>query len=224
MPTNDEATAKRRMVVEEIEIPEKTSETHSEKPAESTKPDILDEGVKVSSHDLTDEKSTHSPEKPVYSPRKQGSPFFWIVIPGIFILGAILGGIIYYEKGVNTISPEATPTMSSSATPISTPTPSATADVSKFAVAIFNGSGIPGEAAKAKELLASAGFNVVSTGNAASYDFTKTIIKAKSSVDPSVIQKLKDTLSKNYLVGDSQTLTASSANDIEVTIGSSKAE
>ncbi len=218
------------MVVEEIEIPDKeahTTETGVEdKSLEQGIPDILDTDAKVSSQDVVENEDVRSPQKDTQEVAKEKSPVFWILIPGIFILGAILGGIVFYQKGVNTIDVDTTPAPVASAAPAITPTstPSANVDVSKFNVAIFNGSGIAGEAGKVKDLLTNAGFNIVSTGNAATYDYTKTIIKAKSTVGTSVIQKIKDALSKVYVIGDPQTLSSSSTTDIQVVVGSSKAE
>jgi hypothetical protein len=223
MPEKEEQQTKHRMVVEEIEIPEKTTKVEGKEPepVPEHKPDILDEGIKVSSQELIDKPTNNRP----LPSSKQGSPIFWILIPGVLILGAILGGIVFYEKGVNiklSEGPTPTPSISTSTTP--TPTPSATPDISNLEIAVLNGSGISGEAAKAKQILDTAGFNVVSTGNAASYDYTKTIIKAKSTVDSSVIQRIKDTLSKSYVMGDNQTLATTSTTDIQIIVGSSKAE
>lgn len=243
MPNKDDH-ARHRIVVEEVEIPNETEKT-----------EIISGDANISSQDLTSKEEKEAvviaetksePQAPVeaspspisnskpdlgFEPvkaRKEKSPIFWILVPGIFILGAILGGVVFYQKGVNTIKVEETPTPSispdvtQSATPIPSASPSATVDVSKFDIAIYNGSGTPGEAGKAKDILTAAGFSVTSTGNAATYDYTKTIIKAKSTVDASVIAKLKTALSATYSVGDSQTLTPSATTDIQVVVGSTK--
>ena len=238
MPDKENANIRHRMVVEEIEIPEnKSQEPENESPKETPHIEAT-EGVKeiqpeeqknrmVSSAEIAQQQPQALTEIP-QNVSKEKSPVPLILISGIFILGAILGGIIFYQKGVNTNpstpAPEPTPTVS--AVPVATPasTPKAVVDISKFNIAVFNGSGTAGEASKAKALLTDAGFNVVSTGNAATYDYTKTIIKAKSTVDASVIQKIKDALSKVYVVGDSQTLSSSSTTDIQIVVGSSKAE
>ncbi len=236
MPNKEDSASRHRMVVEEIEIPNTVSASESsiakEKMMEETpQPEILNEGIKTSGGEDTQEtikepeKTSSFIERPTEI-KKPGSPVAWILIPGIFILGAILGGIVFYQKGVNTIDVEPTPTPVSSLNPVSTPTPTpkSEVDVSEFDVAVYNGSGTAGEAGVVKKLLEDAGFNVVSTGNAATYDYTKTIIKAKASIDSAVIEKLKDALSENYVVGDSQTLSSSSTTDIQIVVGSSKAE
>ena len=226
MPNKEDSTSRHRMVVEEIELPsDKPAEEVSnleEKPlVEVVEAKTPDEKPK---DDITFGENFNKPPEV----NKVKTPIFWILIPGIFILGAILGGIIFYQKGINTTDVKSTPTPIPTSSPIvsSTPTPASEADVdiSEFKVSVFNGSGTAGEAGKVKTLLVDAGFTVVSTGNAATYDYTKTIIKAKSSVDDSVIQKIKKALSEDYVVGDNQTLSSSSTTDIQVVVGSSKAE
>ena len=228
MPQKEDSATRHRMVVEEIAIPDNSPKIVEGDPPLKPEPDILKEGVEVSSQEVIEKPSMlglRSNEEPPQI-EKQKSPVFWILIPGLFILGAILGGVFFYQKGVNTTGTKATPTPVASSVPTTKPSssPAANIDVSKFNVAIFNGSGIAGEAGKVKDLLVAAKFNVVSTGNASTYDYKETIIKAKSTVDPSVIQKVKDALSKNYAIGASQTLAASSTTDIQIVVGSSKAE
>lgn len=238
MPNKEESAARHRMVVEEVEIPEATSKKATEETVREIKPDILEEAASTSSQEvLQDQSREESAEEKMTDNGfqqtdvkviKEKSPVFWILVPGIFILGAILGGIFFYQKEVNTIDAENTPTPVATPEVSVTPTPTTKAeqkiDVSEFDIAILNGSGIAGEAGKVKTLLEDAGFSVTSTGNAPTYDYTKTIIKAKSTVDNSVIEKLKEALLESYEVGDSQTLPSSSTTDIQVIVGSSKAE
>jgi len=234
MPNKEDSATRHRMVVEEIEIPEKSTESQPVEPQEAApveqpKPDILDEGVKTSSKELIENNNDAQAHPADENPRKhekQSSPVFWILIPGIFILGGILGGVVFYQKGVGSLDVVESPTPIASTAPVILPTasPSANIDISKFDLAVLNGSGIAGEAGKVKDLLTKAGFNVTSTANAATYDYTETIIKAKSTVGASVIQKIKDALKKNYLIGDEQTLSSSATTDIQIIVGSSKAE
>lgn len=231
----DKKSESRRMVVEEVEIPSKTEE--------NPVLEVINENEKISSEVLTknediqieesqpkenvsvqEEPKKEIPVKPIQE-TKQKSPVFWILIPGFLILGGILGGIVFYQKNA-TLTPKPSATPQASITVSATPSPSASpsAKISEFDIAIYNGSGIAGEAGKVKTLLEDSGFSVVSTGNAATYDYTKTIIKAKADIDASVIKKLRDTLSENYVVGEDQTLSSTSTTDIQVVVGSSKAE
>lgn len=150
-----------------------------------------------------------------------------IIVPGLFLLGALLGGIYFYQKGlggtIGVAKPTPTPeAMETSATPSASP--SATLDLTKYPVNVLNGSGIAGEAGKAKTSLEKAGFKVSGTGNASSYDFTKTVIKAKADVPEDFLTKLTDELGKTYSMDKNQTLAASSSDSVQVIIGSSKAK
>lgn len=147
-----------------------------------------------------------------------------ILIPGVLLLGALLGGIVFYRSSVNTQkSAEETP-VPTETTDVTTPTssPSATLDLSKYTVDILNGSGIAGEAGKVKTILTDAEFKVGTAGNAATYDYTKTVVKAKSTVDAAFVTKLIETLGKTYIVDKAQTLSTSSSNDVQVVVGTSK--
>ena len=158
------------------------------------------------------------------NPRSGPNPLF-ILIPGVLLLGALLGGVYFYQKGVN-LELQASPTPEASIEPTLTPTasPSAKLDLTKFSINVQNGSGIAGTAGSAKDLLTKAGFKVSGTGNADNYDYTDTIIKAKTSVSADFVSKLTTTLSGMYSVAKAQTLPDTSKDDIIVIIGSSKAK
>lgn len=154
------------------------------------------------------------------------SPFV-IIIPGIFLLGALLGGIYFYQKNVNSdVPPSPSPTLTvvTQGTNSPTATPAATVDFTKYAINIMNGSGIVGEAGKVKTLVEGAGFKVSATGNASSYDYTKTVIKAKADVPADFLAKLSTTLSKNYVLDNNAVLSISSPDMVQVIIGSTKAK
>lgn len=164
----------------------------------------------------------------VEEPIDQGKPTnpLWIIIPGIFLLGALLGGIIFYQKSLNksvteTPSPSPVNEMTTSS-PTPSDIPISQVNFAKYPILIQNGSGIPGEASNVSSILTAAGFSVSGTGNADSYDFTKTVIQAKADVPASFITKLSDTLSKTYVVDKPQSLPDSSTNEIVVIVGSSK--
>jgi hypothetical protein len=229
MPNKSEGKDRKRMVVEEVGTNDAPKEEVKETEIKH-EPEILTEAAKDTSPIEPETPATIA--KPavdskigVQKSSKSPSIALWIIIPGIFLLGAILGGIVFYQKGVNS-GDEASPTPT--ATPISSPVPSssptATEDLTKYTISIFNGSGIAGEAGRAKTLLTTAGFKIGSTGNAASYDYTKTIIKAKSTVDAAFVSALSVSLGKTYVVDTAQTLATTSADTIQVVIGSSKAE
>ncbi len=216
---NEEKSKRKRMVVEEVKSEETPKAEEASKKEENAaeaviEPKILDEAA-------TDTVSI----EPQLETKKSSLIALWIIIPGIFLLGAILGGIVFYQRGVSS-SQEVTPTPTAAPTsaPVVSASPSASAVLTKYTINIFNGSGIAGEAAKAKTLLTTAGFKVGSTANAASYDYTKTIIKAKITVEASFVAALSTALAKSYSVDTAQTLASTSADTVQVVIGSSKAQ
>lgn len=220
MPENSKS--RKRMVVEEVKVTEPPKKEEEKKEVE-LEPKILDEAAKISSHELISEEKVQLNEEKPPEAKKQISPIFWIIIPGMFLLGAILGGIVFYQRGVNRGQEEAaspTPIAIASTAPIASP--SATIDLTKYTIDILNGSGISGEAGKVKTILTTTGFKVGSTGNAATYDYTKTLIKAKSDVDAAFVSQLSTALGKTYLIDSSQTLATSSADEVQVVVGSSK--
>lgn len=212
MPNKEDPKTRKRIVVEEFQA------------EQVAKPEILHESAKVSSQDLISNEGIQLTNEAPQVSKKTSSPVLWIVIPGIFLLGAILGGIVFYQKGVNK-SHEETPSPIASMTPLPTPSasPSASVDLTKYSISILNGSGIAGEANKVKTLLTGAGFKVGSTANAATYDYTKTIIKAKNTVEVSFITALSNALGKTYVVDTLQNLASSSADSVQVIVGTSKA-
>jgi hypothetical protein len=222
MPEKTEKKARKMIVVEEV----KSEEQNSQKETAEKKPQILDEAAKTASDKNpaeTIDTPTESAQEEIIPEKRQISPVFWIIIPGIFILGAILGGIIFYQKGVNKgEAAVATPTPAAIASPAATG--SAEIDLTKYTISILNGSGIAGEAGRAKTLLTKAGFEVGTPTNAASYDYTKTIIKAKETVEEAFLTKLTSTLNETYVVDEVQTLGSSSSAEVQIVIGSTKAD
>ena len=165
--------------------------------------------------------------EPVPELKSSGTNPLVIIVPGIFLLGALLGGIYFYQKGTNFLpksNPTPTPTEVATASAAPSAVPTATVDLTKYPVSILNGSGTPGEAGKVKDILTGGGFKVLTTGNASSYGFTKTVIKAKADVPASFLTELSSLLSKTYVLDANQTLPASSSDSVQIIVGSSKAK
>ena len=243
MAKKDEAPRK-RMVVEEVgqtetNVPQEPVEELKEKVGELQ---TITEGISQSAEKSSEvqeeiveaaEKVVPAPtvvpnpvEPPKYQPSSGPSPMA-IILPGILLLGALLGGILFYQKNistdsVNNVETKSTESMGAVETPTASATPTAVLDLTKFKISVLNGGGVPGEAGKAKTLLETAGFTVASTANAKDYSFTKTIIGAKSTVDKAFLEALSAALSKTYVVGTLEELPASSTDSVVVTIGSSK--
>ncbi len=147
-----------------------------------------------------------------------------VIVPGLFLLGALLGGIVFYQRSLEegqNLFPTSTETPVETTQATSSPAP--TVDVTKYEIKVLNGSGIAGEASKAQDLIEGEGFVVSSTGNAANYSYTQTIIQVKEGVDEGFIAKLKETLSEGYKVSVTvEDLEDSSKDSVIVIVGSTK--
>ena len=199
-----------RMVVEEIGNPK--------------------EEVKPTEEVAIDKPQVEEIIKPEPVKEKSSFNILWILIPGMLLLGLLIGGIFAYVFGIQKIS-SSQPTDSEETqnitveptiSPTTKPTASPSDSLSKYKIKILNGSGIKGEAGKVQTLIETAGFTVLSTGNASTYDFTKTQISIKTGVDQEFITSLIKTLEKNYQLEDTKT-SSSQTNDVTVTVGSLKA-
>ena len=163
---------------------------------------------------------------------KEESSFniLWILIPGMLLLGLLIGGIFAYVFGIQKISDikktdtseSQNITAESTVSQTAKPTASPSASLSKYKIKILNGSGIKGEAGKVQTLIESAGFTVLSTGNAATYDYTKTQITIKTGIDPDFVSTLAATLKKSYQLENTKTV-SSQTNDITIIVGNLKA-
>lgn len=216
---DEEGKARTRMVVEEV------SPVITEKVIEVEKVEKVLEEEGHEAKILTEAAST-TDTSDIIPVKKSPSIILTIIIPGIFLLGALLGGIIYYEKVVNKdVAPSPIDTIAPSATSTPSASPSATLDLTKYTIVVQNGSGTAGEAGKVKDLLTTAGFKVGTTGNAATYDFTKTVIKTKKTVEADYVAKLTTALGKTYEVDSTVISLADTSKDsVIVIVGTSKAK
>ena len=88
-----------------------------------------------------------------------------------------------------------------------------------MSIAVKNGSGVTGAAAKASDFLKGLGYNVVSTGNADRDDYKNTKIQVKEA-KKEFLDILKGDLSKNYTIGEtSSDLPENSSEDALIIIG-----
>ena len=162
--------------------------------------------------------------------KKKGPGFFKILLIILIILSVIaviVGGVFYYQKNISNSKNEESPeTVQENPTTAPTATPTEAVekvDYSKYTLQILNGSGIPGEAAKAQEMLTDLDFEDVTTGNASNYDFENSVIALKEGVPDQVFTDIKDLLNSTYNVEDTkETLDDSSTYDVVVTIGQRK--
>lgn len=220
-----EVTAPVEEIKEKVEELQTLTEGISESAEKSAKvqEELVEAAQKVESIPTVQPQNTGD----LVSYKKDRTNPLIIIIPGVLLLGALLGGIYFYQKNIVATQPTPLPAGTDiSETPIATPTasPSSKLDLTKFPINVENGSGIPGTAGTAKDLLTKAGFKVSATGNAETYDYTDTVIETQASVPAEFVAKLTATLSTTYKVGTPKSLPASSSDEVVVIIGSNKAQ
>lgn len=204
-----EEPKKKMVVVEEVAVEESPIE---EQPIEKSTPV---EEPKAEKQEVIVEPIEEESEK---------SNYLWIIIPTALLVGALVGGLITYFSGISkfssvapTPSPVATTESVSEVTP--TATPSSTVKREDLKVQILNGSGISGEAGKAKTLLEGLGYKNIDTGNASSSDFVQTEIAIKAASKDALATVIKDLSTKYTAVEASKALATTSKYDIVITIG-----
>ena len=144
-----------------------------------------------------------------------------IIIGAIVVVLIAAGGFLYYQSTQKKLaSPPADTTVTITKEPSTTPTPE-DVKIEEYSIEIQNGSGIAGEAGRAKALIEEEEFVVDSTGNADNYDYTETVVHAKEGVSEAWLDKLKEVLNGKYEVKSRvETLDdADSDSDVVVIIG-----
>ncbi len=121
------------------------------------------------------------------------------------------GGQVGFNKEDSYIEPTAVPSVE--------PTPQEDANFSTYKIEVLNGTGIAGEAQNAAELLEGAGFSDITTSNALSYDYKKTVVEVKDAVPEKAIEELINALSQDYNVATASSTLKESTYDIRITTG-----
>ena len=116
-------------------------------------------------------------------------------------------------------TPQATPTPTPTTEPTPTPTP-IELDKTSLKISVLNGTATKGLAKTLKTSLETEGFSVQNTGNV-SPPQENTIIKIKES-KKIYSQSIKDVVSKQYTLGEDQTLEESENFDVIIIIGKNK--
>lgn len=129
----------------------------------------------------------------------------WKIIIGavvVVLVGA--GGFLYYQSSQNKLAnPPSDTSVTITQEPSASPTPEVDVEIDAFSIEIQNGSGIAGEAGRAKYLVEGEDFVVDTTGNADNYDYEETVIQAKEGVSEAWIDQLKEVLGGKYAVKSS---------------------
>jgi hypothetical protein len=87
-----------------------------------------------------------------------------------------------------------------------------------FKIQILNGTGKTGSANQARDLLVAKGYHVVSTGNAANFNYQTSILQAKEG-DQEIVDLLTNDLKERYTVTVGLPLPEGSPFDIIIIIG-----
>lgn len=200
-----EEPKKKMVVVEEVAVEETPVEKVNEAPE-------------------TKKEEKIAVETPTIEEETEKSNYLWIIIPTALLVGALVGGLITYFSGISKLSMEtATPSPVATAqaqTEVKpTATPQSTIKREDLKIQILNGSGISGEAGKAKTLLEGLGYKNVDTGNASSSDFAETEIAIKAASKDALATVIKDLSSKYSAVEAAKPLATTSKYDLVITIG-----
>jgi hypothetical protein len=174
---------------------------------------------------MEDQHTTPTAGTPIYQEsQEKNAKWLWLLII-IIIIGAL---IFAYVRGIGPFASlkggQATTSPTPTSLPSPSPTPEATGeadlDKSEPEIRVLNGSGTAGVAGVVQNLLEEKGWNVVSVGNADSFDFEQTVLRFKSTFKK-FEEALTEDLSDDYSVitGD-EDLEATDSADIEVIVGS----
>ena len=226
---SEQTPADEKSEEEQAAAADETDEPANPESTPEVKPEA-DKGSLSSSDDVKKWLKDIRPDttQEVEKSRGPNTKLILLILLFLLIVGAVVGGVFYYKSKVSTPQPQgetlqATPIPTAMPTPNPEATPGAELDLSKYALSILNGSGIPGEAGKVDEALKAEGFEDTKTGNADSYDFTTTTVSLKKDVPDAVFEKIKDALSDNYTVEKEGTaLGESSSYDIVIFVGTKK--
>jgi hypothetical protein len=197
---------------EPARLPEKQAEESSQK--ENISSDEVKEWLKDVRPDTT---------KEVEKGRGLGGRFIAVAVIVLLILGAIVGGVMYFQKGVEDEVPVTEENTAVQTTETVTPTPTEEeVDLTGVTISILNGSGIAGEAGKVKNLLTEGGFTTdkIQAGNADSYNYEDISVSVKSDLSKKVYEAINSALSDVYDVKLSEDeLQDNSSFDVVIIVG-----
>ena len=172
-----------------------------------------------------DNQQTPTAGTPIYQEStEKNAKWLWLLII-LIIVGALVFAFVrgvgpfsgFKSQGESVKSP--TPQAQVSPSPFSESSPAASVDKSTTAIRVLNGSGKVGIASVVKDFLEGKGWKVTSLGNAANYDFERTVLRFKEGFRKFEDVLIRD-LSDNYSVTvSSEMLEATDSADIEVTVG-----
>lgn len=172
-----------------------------------------------------DDQQTPTAGTPIYQESSEkNAKWLWFLIV-LIIIGAI---VFAYFRGIGPFaklrgqaeeSPTPKITLFSSPSPRAEATPGAELDKSQPKIRVLNGSGRAGVASVVKDLLEGKSYKVIVIGNAANFDFERTVLRFKASFR-AFEEVLTRDLSDNYSVTTAaDDLEATDEADVEVVVG-----
>jgi len=152
---------------------------------------------------------------------------FLVALIVVIILGAMGGGIYYYQS--NVASPDVDDQSIAVVTPTILPTPTEApteeVDLSALTVEILNGSGKSGLAGTVAIALTDGGFSDATAGNADASNYEETIVSMKADTPKGVYTEINKILGTDYVLELSEEpLDEDSEYDVSIVLGSSKPE
>ncbi len=153
-------------------------------------------------------------------PKMQGNKLIFIGL-GLLILVGL--GIFLFARGSKQESPKISPTPSqyqitSTPTPLesATPTPSSV-DKTKVKIEVQNGTGVTGEAAYLQGKLKTAGYSLITVGNATTQNATTTSVTFLKTLSATVISDITKQLEAIYQKVETKTATSQKTDVIIIT-------
>lgn len=172
-----------------------------------------------------DNHQTPTVGTPIYQEStEKNAKWLWLLII-LIIVGALIFAFVrgvgpfsgFKSEGEPSRSP--TPLAQESPSSFSESSPAASVDKSQPAIRVLNGSGKTGVASVVRDFLEGRGWKVSVLGNAAGFDFERTVLRFKEGAKKFEEVLIKD-LADNYSVTVSrEILEATDSADIEVTVG-----
>lgn len=155
-------------------------------------------------------------EMPQKSNSSNSFPKIILLIP-LFLL--IITFFVIFGSKIKSDNQSISPAVSITPTAIPSPTPTPI-NVASLKIKVLNGTGTAGQASEVVKLLETKKFTVASTGNAANYDFTQTLVEVKKTVSQEAISLLTQALGNDFSpkISD-KSLSDSSDFDIIITTG-----
>ena len=212
-------------VDEEKNISEDTEEeTEKTPPAEESSAEDKPKKEQISSDEVKEWLKEVRPDttREVEKGRGPGGKIIALILIILLVLGVIVGGMLYFQKGVSQPQvQEETPTAIPTESETPTPAEEEEVDLTEIKISILNGSGIVGEAGKVKDFLIENGFSEekIQTGNADSYDYEDVSISLKAEMSEVVIDAIEESLSIYEIKISEDELQDNSTFDVVIIVG-----